>query len=293
MTHGGADAALPLKSWLQILVGIWNALSERHIGLIAAGVAFFAFFAVFPAAAALIAFWGLWADPVVIESQLEILEEFVPQEALDLLASQIDRLVEANESTLGWTTAISMLITLWSARLGVGALMQGLNAAHGAANRGGVWHLAAALALTLTLMGVAIVALASIVVLPVILAFIPLGGFAGTVVEIGRWAVAISVVVLGTSLVYRYGPNRRRRPAWFSIGLGVAVMLWAAASAGFSWFLTNFGNYNEIYGSIGAVIALLMWFYISAYAILLGAVLNAEVEAERRRQAAEGVPQSR
>ncbi len=275
--------ALPLKSWLRILGSIWNALGERHIGLIAAGVAFFSLFAVFPAAAALIAFWGLWADPFVIETQLQMLEEFVPHDALDLLSGQIERLVQANESTLGWTTAISILVTLWSARLGVGALMQGMNAAHGTANRGGVWHLVAALTLTLTLMGVAIVALASIVILPIILAFFPLGGLTGTLVEIGRWAVAITVVVFGTSLVYRYGPNRRRRTAWFSSGLVVAVLLWAAASAAFSWFLGNFGNFNEIYGSIGAVIALLMWFYISAYAVLLGALLNAEVDAERQR----------
>lgn len=287
---GGEQSSLPWKSWLRILRGIWNAVGERHIGLIAAGVAFFAFFAVFPAAAALIAVWGLWADPMVIETQIEMLEEFVPEEALDLLATQIDRLVEANESTLGWTTAISILVTLWSARLGVGALMQGINAAHGTANRGGIWHLIAAFTLTLTLMGVAMVALALTIVLPIILAFIPLGGFAGTVVEFGRWAVAIIVVVFGTSLIYRYGPNNKRRTAWFSAGLLLAVTLWAAASAGFSWFLTNFGNYNEIYGSIGAVIALLMWFYISAYAILLGAVLNAEVSAERAHQVGEASP---
>jgi len=270
-----------IESWLRILLRMWNALGERNLGLISAGVAFFALLAIFPGVAALIALWGFLSDPSVIEAQLDLLEEFVPEEGLELLSSQVDRLIETNESALGLTTTISIIATIWSARLGVGALMQGLNAAHGKANRGGIGHIIAAMVLTVALIVVGLVAMASIVILPLLLAIVPLGGLNSGFLLAGNWIVAIFVVVGGISLIYRYGPNHRPRTPWLSAGLALAVALWAVASIAFSWFLTNFGNYNEVYGSIAAVIALLMWFYISAYAILLGGLLNAEIDRER------------
>lgn len=262
-----------------------DAVGARNIGLIAAGIAFFALLAVFPGVAALIAFWGFMSDPMVIETQLDLLREFLPDEAFILLEGQVDRLVSAHDSTLGLTTLVSTAVTLWSARLGMGALILGLNAVHGVPNRGGVGHTLAALALTLAVIGVAILALATVVVLPVVLAFFPLGGWAFWLLRIGNWVVVLAVVAGAVALVYRFGPNRQPRMPWLSHGLWVAVGLWAAASVGFAEFLSRFGDYGAVYGSLGAVIALLMWFYISAYAVLLGAVLNAELEA---RAAPEG-----
>lgn len=277
--------ALALRRIPALLLEVWQAAGDRNLGLISAGVAFFALLAIFPATAALIALWGFLADPMVVEAQLELLHDIVPEEALSLLSSQVGRLVSTHDSTLGWTTLMSMAVALWSARLGVAALLQGLNAVHGTANRSGPWHVLAAITLTVVLIGVAIVAMASIVLLPVILAFIPLGAFTEFVLGAVKWVVALSVVLGGIALVYRYGPNRRPRTPWLSPGLGLAVMLWAAASVAFSWFLANFGNYNEVYGSIGAVVALLMWFYISAYAVLLGGVLNAALDRDEATEA--------
>ncbi|WP_274378829.1 YihY/virulence factor BrkB family protein [Alkalilacustris brevis] len=260
---------------------MWNAMGERNLDLIAAGVAFFALLAIFPGIAALISIWGFMSDPAMIEYQFEMLREFIPEEAHALVASQIDRLAAAHDSALGWTTLVSILFTLWTARLGVGALMTGLNAVHGLNNRGGVRRTAVAIALTVTLLAVAIVAIATIIVLPIVLAFVPLGPFASIVVNSLKWIVALSVVMGGLSIVYRYGPNRGVRLPWLTPGLLLAVSLWALASLAFSWFLANFGNYNETYGSLAAVVALLIWFYISAYATLIGALLNAELEGGR------------
>lgn len=266
-----------LKHGARFLSRAAGAVGERNIGLIAAGIAFFALLAVFPGVAALIAFWGFMSDPAVIESQLELVREFLPDEAFVLLTGQVDRLVSAHDSTLGLATLISMAVTLWSARLGMGALILGLNAAHGVPNRGGVGHTLLALLLTLALIGVAIVAMATVVVLPVLLAFFPLGGWAFWTLRIANWAVVLVVVAGAVALVYRFGPNMRPRVSWISPGLALAVVLWAAASVGFAEFLSRFGDYGALYGSLGAVIALLMWFYISAYAVLLGAVLNAQL----------------
>ncbi len=262
------------------LAGVWRAIGERNLGLIAAGVAFYAMLSLFPATAAIIAMFGFFADPVFIESQMEFIREFVPQEAFVLLQGQLDRLISTTESTLGVTTLLSMLVALWSARLGVNGMIRGLTTMHGADHRGGVRDLFIAMLLTVVMIGVAIVSLLALLVFPVILAFIPLGGFESVLLNAVRWSVAIAAVVFGIALLYRFGPNRGgRRTPWISAGLIVAVLLWALASVAFSQFLANFGNYNEVYGSIGAVIALLMWLYISAFVVLLGGALNAELEA--------------
>ena len=277
-----------MRFWFKVLAGVWRLTSERHLGLISAGVAFFALLAVFPAAAALIALWGFWSDPVIIEQQINMLSEFIPEEGFDILSSQVDRLIATHDSTLGWATLLSTLIALWSARLGVAAIVQGLNAIYGAKPRGGFSNLFAAILLTFVLTGVVIVALVVVLVLPIIVAFIPLGPLASWVLATAKWLLAIAVVMLGVSLLYRFGPNRKAggRTPWISPGLLVAVTVWALASLALSEFIANFGNYNEVYGSIGAVIALMFWFYLSAYVVLLGGVLNSELErlqSERKR----------
>ncbi|MFC2966997.1 YihY/virulence factor BrkB family protein [Acidimangrovimonas pyrenivorans] len=267
---------------LQTVIGVVRIVGDSKLGLIAAGVAFFAMLAIFPGVAAVIALWGYVYDPSVILGQTALLADFLPPSAFAILKGQVETLVAANNSALGWASIFSTLFALWSARSGVAALMQGLNTIHGTRDRGGFWHIVAALVLTLVLIGVALTALALVIVLPIVLAFFPLGGWAAQALVAGQWIMALAVVLLGIALVYRYGPNREGvRTPWLSPGLALAVVLWAVASLGFSYYIANFGSYNRIYGSIGAVIALLMWFYISAYVILLGAALNEEIEAER------------
>lgn len=259
--------------------GVVRIVAESKLGLISAGVAFFSMLAIFPAVAAVIALFGYFADPQIILGQVQLLAEFVPAEAFDILNAQVRALIAANVSALGWASVISTLAALWSARAGVAALMEGLNATHRADDRGGVGHILASILLTLILVGVALVALAATIVVPILLAVVPLGPFFTLAVGIAKWVISLAVVLFGVGLAYRYGPNRgASRSPWISPGLLLAVALWAAVSVGFSYYIANFASYNRVYGSIGAVIALLMWFYISAYVILLGAALNAELE---------------
>ncbi|WP_223814154.1 YihY/virulence factor BrkB family protein [Roseicitreum antarcticum] len=261
-------------------------IQRRHLGLVSAGVAFFAMLAIFPAVAAVIALFGYFTDPQLIQNQLELLSDFIPTDAYTLLRNQVLRLVQTNDSTLGWTSVISIGAALWSARRGVAALIQGLNAIYGTHSRGGLRDMIVAVAMTGAMVLVALVALAALVIVPILLAFFPLGGFYGVLLEVLRWAAALGVLVVGLALFYRYGPNREGvgRGRWASPGLALAVVLWAGASVAFSIFLANFGNYNEVYGSIGAVVALLMWFYISAYSVLLGGVLNSVMEGRHRKE---------
>lgn len=264
--------------WWGFLYGVWSTASDRHIGLIAAGVAFFGIFAIFPAVAAVIAIFGLVADPVVVVQQLELMEEIIPQEAYLLLVGQMGRLLAAGTGTLGWASLVSIGLALWAARAGVGALIGGLNAIAGRPPRNGFKQIVVALTLTLCLVALAITAMVAVIIAPLVIAFAPLGDFSVLILEAVRWLVALFVLYAALSLLYRFGPNQRdARLRWFTVGAGTAIVLWIAASAGLSYYLTNFASYNEVYGSLGAVIGMLLWLYLSAYLILLGAALNLQV----------------
>lgn len=290
MPTRGAIAGPPgsnLRLALRVILAVFRRIGQRNVGLISAGVAFYAILAIFPGLAAVIALFGFLADPSVIRDQLALLQDFAPPEVYRLLNAQLDALLGATQSTLGWATLISTTAALWSARAGVGALQRGLNAIHGGETRSGFWQIASAVGLTIALVGVVLVALLSVVVVPVILSCLPLGPLSGMVLSVLPWAVALAVMVWGLGLMYRYGPNpgagslRRATARNTRPGIVLAVVLWAGASIGFSVYLGNFGNYNEVYGSIGAVIALLMWLYIGAFVVLLGACLNAEIDRLR------------
>ncbi len=272
---------------------LWDAfgramqeLNERNIGLIAAGVAFWGMFGLFPAMAAIIALWGFFADPLVVDEMLSVLEDFLPPDAFRLIDRQVMRLAAANTSTLGWTTAVSTGVALWSSRASTEALIRGLNAVYRRSNRIGMRQWIAPVMLTLGMLGVALVALASVVVAPVVLSFLPPGTWTQWILSASRWGIAAVVMVLGLGIVYRYGPNRDgfRRSPLLTPGVFVALGIWIAASWLFSFYIQNFNRYNEIYGTLGAAVILLLWLYISAYAVLLGGAVNAKLERNARRR---------
>lgn len=285
MTEPVFDARPPTDPvvWWRALRQLFRIIDEKNLGLISAGVAFYAILSVFPGLAATIALWGLVGDPGFALTQLQEFQALIPGDVYRLLAGQLARLSTADGLTLGWASVLSFGLALWSARAGVAALIRGLNAIYGAPNRSGIAHYLRALLLTFSLMGVVLVAMACIVILPVILTFVPLGAWAVFGVEVLRWVVGIGVLLAGFALIYRLGPNLgQARPRLISPGVVFAAAGWVGASIGFSIYLQNFGTYNEVYGSIGAVIAMLMWLFISAYLVLLGAALNAELARARR-----------
>ncbi len=257
-------------------------MDERNLSLIAAGVAFYAMLSLFPALAAVIAIWGFFSDPQFVYDQLFYLKNFVPSEAYALIEAQVVTLAGANESTLGWASIISIMVALWTARSGVAALIRGLNTVHGAPTRASLRSLLTALTLTLTLISTAIIAMTTIIIFPIALALLPMGSAIAQSFDILRWIIVVCVVMFGLGVLYRYGPNTGpKRPSWITPGAVAATIIWGLVSAAFSIYLSNFGNYNEVYGSIGAVIALLMWFYISAWVVLVGGAINAAIAYQR------------
>ena len=269
---------LPLPpNLITIILRLYRRTEQAELGLIAAGVAFFGFLAVFPALAAIIAIWGTVNDPHVIRTQVDLLKGVLPPDAFRLVTAQVEGLLSVRGPSLGWTTLLSTLIALWSARAGVAALMRGLNAIHHLPNRSGAWHQVQALLLTMILVGVALTALVMGVVVPLVIEYLPLNFNVAVWLHRANLALAMVILVLSIGLVYRFGTNHAAtRQPFFSWGLLVAVVLWVAAARAFMLYLANFPAYNQVYGSIGAVVVLLTWLYVSAYALLLGAAVDAE-----------------
>ena len=277
-TPTSTPATGPLRRLWRLCIEVWTTASDRHISLIAGGVAFFGFFALFPAAAAIISIFGLVADPSVVVQQLDVMKEIIPAETYQLLVAQMGRLLDARSDTLGWASGVSLMLALWAARLGVAGLMEGLNAIAGRPMRGGFRQILVALTLTVTLVGLSILALITVVLAPIFIALAPIPSDTAWAIEAVRWAVALFVLYAALSLLYRFGPNQRgARLRWITVGAATAVLLWILASVILSFYLANFARYNEVYGSIGAVIGMLLWLYVTAFLILLGAALNLHV----------------
>ena len=223
---------------------VLRLMDEKNLGLISAGVAFYAILAIFPGLAATIALWGIVGDPALALTQLQEFQAVIPSDVYRLLSAQLSALARTDGLTLGWASVISFSFALWSSRAGVAALMRGLNAIYDAPNRTGLSQLIRALLLTVSLIGVLLMAMACIVILPLVLSFVPLGPWTGFGIDVVRWVVGVGVLLAGFSLIYRLGPNiTEQRPNLISAGAVFASVFWVAASVGFSIYLRNFGTY--------------------------------------------------
>lgn len=268
---------------------VWDRASNAEIGLISAGIAFFGFLAIFPALAAVITIWGYAADPIVVQSQLNLIADYLPDEAFDLLYGQVQRILATSNRSLGLASLLTTAFALWSARAGVGALISGINAIHGFPGRSGIRHLLRAFVMTMVLIGLVLSAMMAGLVTPLVLKFLPLGQASTVALKLANFALVTFLVLSSIAVAYRLGPNREGEAStlhFLTPGTLLAMVLWAGVSRGLVFYLGNFANYNQVYGSIGAVVALLMWFYLSSYAVLLGSAVDAELEADRRRRRA-------
>jgi len=271
--------------WWTILRNFWAEIDRDHVSIMAAGIAFYALLSIFPGMSALISIYGLVADPAAIENQLNSLSGVLPQEALKLLSDQLHALVAAPRDKLGLGLVVSLLLALWSAISGTGALMQALTVAfEERENRGVLSFYGRAIALTLGVGLFALLSLFLIAVIPAVIGSLPISELWRDRVSLIRWPILAILAILALCVLYRYAPARQD-PCWhcFSAGTIGAAVLWLVGSAGFSFYVAHFSSYDKTYGSLGAVVILLMWFYVTAYIILAGAELNSEIEKARAR----------
>jgi membrane protein len=285
MTRGRnaeAPTEIPAKGWKDIAFRVKDELASDHVGLIAAGVAFYALLAIFPAVTALMALAGLVFEPAEVTAQLETLTRMIPKEAAQIILDQAVAVAGSEDAGLGLAFVIGLALAIYSASKGMGSLIEGLNVAFDEdETRGFIKKTIVTLLLTVFLITGLIVGLLSTLAVPAMLELIALPSWMETTLSLLRWLALAVLSVFGLGVLYRYGPARDNAEwQWLTPGAVTACVIWLVASVGFSIYVSNFGSYNESFGSMAGVIILLMWLWISAFIVLLGAELNAEIEAQ-------------
>lgn len=275
--------ALLENKHIQYLLRLNSNIQEDYIGLVAGGVAFYFFLAAFPALAALISVYGLFSNPSFVSEQLMLLDGFLPPESLKILSDQALKITTSNTTALSFGLFMGLALTIYSATKGVKALMQGLNIAFNLKERRNIVILnGTAFTLTFVLMIYFLFSLSLVAFMPAIFNFLFLPDYITSPLLLLRWPLLMLSAMVGLQMLYFYGPNHYR-PKWklFSWGALIATALWIGGCNLFSLFVSNFGNYNETYGSLGAVAVLLLWFWLSALIVLIGAEINAAFDDNR------------
>jgi membrane protein len=281
---------VPLRGWLDVLKRTRRGIRDTNASIVAAGVAFYAFLALVPALIAVVAIYGLVANPADVKDQITSFTSAAPRDAQRLLSNQLSSITRGAGGGTGIAAAIAIGAALWSASSGIAALNTGLTVVNREnETRGMLKRRLLALAITLFAVVGVLVMLALVVALPSLLDSAGVSAIGSTVLELARWPLLAFLLLDGLAVIFRYGPQRRRpKWRWISPGAVVAMIVGLVASVGFSIYVSLLGNYNKTYGSLGAIIVVLLWLYLMAFAVLFGAALNAELEHQTTRDTTAG-----
>ena len=293
--HAGSPADIPWAGWKRVIARTAREVITDRISLCAAGCAFYATLALFPAITMLVSIYGLVFDPQTVGPQLAVLRDFLPQNAYQLIADRVHMLVSKPAGALTYSLALSFLIALWSASTGTKSILGALNLAYEEREgRGFLRFQLTALGMTLGGVLAAVVGLAALVVMPVLVRFVGMSAYAALIARVSSLGALVLFVLLALSLLYRFGPSRRSAGwHWVTPGSAVATVLWLIASLLLSFYVQHLASYDATYGPLGAVVGVMMWFYVSALAVLVGAELNAELELQTSRDTTTGAKRER
>lgn len=283
-------SAIPAPGWKDILWRTFKEIGEDDIQSVARSIAFAGMLALFPALAAFVSIYGLFADVETARDHLSGLTGVIPAGAATFIGEQMIRIAASKDAGLSLTFVTGVLLSLWSANAGMKALFRGLNIAYEETETRGFLKLnLITLAFTLGMVLFFALSLAAVVAIPIALetmrvdpALLPVAWL--------RWPLLLVATMGGLALLYRFGPSRETAKwRWVSYGSVAATVLWLAGSVLFSWYLSNFADYNATYGSLGAVFGFMVWLWLSCTIVLLGAELNAEIEHQTTVDSTTGV----
>jgi membrane protein len=262
-----APTHVPWRGWKDILLRAFSGVSKHRLLAVAAGAAFYELLAIFPGVTAFVSTYGLFASGDQIRHHLSLLAHVAPASALDIIGDQIDRIVAKGAGSLSLTFIFGFALALWSANAGIKAIFDALNVIYDEDEKraGGV------------------------VAFPSALSRLGADRIGQILISALRWPALFVIVTFGLAVLYRFGPSRREAKwRWLTLGSTMGALVWLLGSAAFSWYIANVADYNATYGSLGAAIGLMMWLWLSAVVVLLGAQLNAEVEHQTARDTTVG-----
>lgn len=282
--HARSPLALPGSAWLGVFRRVWVMSGFHELGLLAAGLAFYSFLALTPLIAATVMTYGLIGDVETVHEQMAGIAGIVPPDVAGMLERQLLQIVSTNSDVTGLALAIALLFAIFGGMRAAGGMISALNIINEeretrsivalALRAAGLTLAAVLIALTGVLSGGAFAWLQT-------QTDVYLGESTQILFKLLTWGVAVALGSAGFALIMRYGPDRR--PAkwrWLMPGSVLATLLWIAVSFGFSLYVAYVSDYNATYGSLSAIVVFLMWLYLSAYGVLLGALINAEIERQ-------------
>jgi membrane protein len=279
----GTPKAVPRSGWpfwKHVGLRIAARVSEDRLLAVAAGVVFYALLALFPGITALVSSYALFANAATIGDHLASLASFVPESAYGIVHEQVLRIANGGATgRLSFAFVVGLGLAIWSANAGMKAMMDALNVAYQVKeHRSFIVLNAVSLAFTVGALAAMLVAIAAIVMLPVFVSYLPFEGTAN-ILKWLRWPALAVLLLLGLATLYRFGPDHKdARWQWISPGAAFAAVSWLAGSALLSWYLGSFADYNKTYGSLGAAIGLMMWMWMSAIVVMMGAEINSVLD---------------
>jgi membrane protein len=282
---------MPLEAWKQVALRTWKESTSDNVGLVAAGVAFYSFLALVPLLGATVLTYGLVAEPATVISHMQSLTSVLPADAARLVGEQLMNVVQTSEGKKGLGVLLALAIALFGARNGAGSIVTALNIAYEEEERRGFLKVnLLALGITAAAVVIGIFAVTAIGALGHLEKVMPSApAFVITLGKLLSYALLALLAAGGAATLYRYGPSRQKaRWTWLTPGSIFAGLAWLLLTFGFGLYVANFGNYDATYGSLGAVVVLLTWLYLSSYVLLFGAELNSELEHQTAKDTTEG-----
>ena len=285
-----APTEIPARGWKDILWRTYEQVNEDRLLAVAAGVVFYGLLALFPAITALVSSYALFADSTTVNEHLSMLSGLLPPGTFSVVQDQVGRVLAKGDVKLGAAFLFSLALALWSANGGVRAIIDALNVVYDEKEKRGFFKLnAISLAFTVGGLIAIIVAIGLVIAAPVILKTFGLGGLSEILLKYARWPALAAMIVVGLAVLYRYAPSRDEpKWKWISVGSVLAAVTWLIGSGLLSYYLSNYGNYDATYGSLGAAIGLMMWMWMSTIVVLFGAELNSEIEHQTAKDSTEG-----
>jgi membrane protein len=269
--------------WRNIARRLGRGAKRHHASVVSAGVAFFGFLSLFPALAAVVATYGLLADPDDVRKQVDVIGAGMPEEIRGVLQVQLARLIARSSGTLSLEVAVGIVLAVWAATKGTKSLITALTMAfEQPETRGHLKMAVVAFGFTAGGISMGVIAVAAMIALPVVLGHLGLSSVSAALIRWLRWPTLAGVLLGSLAVAYRYGPPRRCTTwRWLTPGSVAATALWLIGSGLFSWFAPRFAG-RDLDGTLGAIVLLLGWFLLSAYAVIFGAELDAEIERQTR-----------
>jgi membrane protein len=285
---------LPAKGWKQVLIRTWKESSKDNVGLIAAGVAFYSFLALVPLLGATVLTYGLFADVQTVGAHITQLMNVLPRDVVPLIAEQLVAVVKSSGEKKGFGLLLALGIALFGARNAAGSIVTALNIAYEEEEQRGFIKVNL-LSLAITLGAVLTAALGMLGIGAMRFMHLALPSSAPGIVSLSKVLTYVALALVAATaaaLLYRYGPSRERpRWAWLTPGSLLFAVGWVLLTVGFGFYVSRFGSYGATYGSLSAVVVLLTWIYLTAYALLFGAELNSELEHQTARDTTSGAEQ--